>query len=137
MRYHSRHCRRPAHVRSRPRRVKGAGTGNRGMLSRLLSITLPTVLLAATVAVAANAVSGVSSPTGPATEATALLGAWVKPTSYSWTDQQAAVDKLENQIGRKLAIDQTYVPWGGPLGRRPAWDITQGRVPMITFGYGA
>jgi beta-mannanase len=68
----------------------------------------------------------------------AWLGAWVKPTgSYTKAAQQAAVLELEAKIGRRLAIDHTYVPWGHPLGWRPAWDVAQGRIPLITIGASA
>jgi beta-mannanase len=64
----------------------------------------------------------------------AWLGAWVQPASYSRQVQQDAVLELERQIGRRLAINHTYVPWGTPLGWRPAWDVSLGRIPLITFG---
>jgi beta-mannanase len=66
----------------------------------------------------------------------AWLGAWVQPASYSRQAQQDAVLGLEQQIGRRLAIDHTYVPWGSGLGWRPAWDVSLGRIPLITFGNG-
>jgi Glycosyl hydrolase family 26 len=67
----------------------------------------------------------------------AWLGAWVKPTgSYTKAAQQAAVLELEAKIGRRLAIDHTYVPWGTPIGWQPAWDLAQGRIPLISFGNG-
>jgi beta-mannanase len=66
----------------------------------------------------------------------AWLGAWVQPASFSRQVQQDAVLELERQIGRRLAIDHTYVPWGAALGWRPAWDVSLGRIPLITFGNG-
>jgi beta-mannanase len=66
----------------------------------------------------------------------AWLGAWVQPASFSRQVQQDAVLELERQIGRRLAIDHTYVPWGTGLGWRPAWDVSLGRIPLITFGNG-
>jgi hypothetical protein len=44
---------------------------------------------------------------------------------------------LERRIGRRLAINHTYVPFGAQLGWRPAWDVDQGRIPLITIGNGA
>jgi beta-mannanase len=73
----------------------------------------------------------------PLTPSAAWLGAWVQPASFSRQVQQAAVLELERQIGRRLAIDHTYVPWGTGLGWRPAWDVSLGRIPIITFGNGA
>ena len=34
--------------------------------------------------------------------------------------------ELERRIGRRLAIDHTYVPFGAQLGWRPAWDVRMG-----------
>jgi beta-mannanase len=73
----------------------------------------------------------------PLTPSAAWLGAWVQPASFSREVQQAAVLELERQIGRRLAIDHTYVPWGTGLGWRPAWDVSLDRIPIITFGNGA
>jgi hypothetical protein len=66
----------------------------------------------------------------------AWFGAWVGTrSSHSETDQKTAVLTLERQIGRKLAISQTYVNWGSPLPSwRPAWDLVNGRIPLISFG---
>jgi len=72
----------------------------------------------------------------PLTPSAAWLGAWVQPASFSQQVQQDAVLELERQIGRRLAIDHTYVPWGTGLGWRPAWDVSLGRIPLITFGNG-
>jgi beta-mannanase len=71
------------------------------------------------------------------TPTAAWLGARVKAASSSREDQQAAVLELERQIGRRLAIDHTYVPWGAELGWRPAWDVSLDRIPLITIGSGA
>jgi beta-mannanase len=67
----------------------------------------------------------------------AWLGAWVQGGGLGKASQQAAVLELESRIGRRLAIDHTYVPWGGDLGWRPAWDVQMGRIPLITVGNGA
>jgi beta-mannanase len=70
----------------------------------------------------------------PLVPSAAWLGAWVQPASFSRQVQQDAVLELERQIGRRLAIDHTYVPWGTGLGWRPDWDVSLGRIPLITFG---
>ena len=72
-----------------------------------------------------------SSPTA------ALLGAWVKGGSGSPSAQLAATSQLEAAIGRKLAISQSFVPWGQSLGSLPASNAAAGRMPLITFGSGA
>jgi hypothetical protein len=66
----------------------------------------------------------------------AWFGAWVGSRGGTdVSDQKAAVLAVERQIGRKLAISQTYVNWGSPLPAwRPAWDLANGRIPLISFG---
>jgi endoglucanase len=45
------------------------------------------------------------------------------------------VTRLEQQLGRKLAIDQLYEPWDSrPPLAVARWDISQGRIPMISWG---
>ena len=74
-------------------------------------------------------------PSGPQgdealTPRAAWLGAYVQPSgSFSKAAQQEAVLDLERRIGRRLAIDHTYVPFGAQLGWRPAWDVAMGRIP--------
>jgi Right handed beta helix region len=67
----------------------------------------------------------------------AWLGARVQPAGSSKSAQQQAILELESRIGRRLAIDHTYVPVGQQLGWRPAWDVQLGRIPLITIGDGA
>ncbi len=63
------------------------------------------------------------------------LGSWVGSRyGHSRPQRERAVLELESKLGRKLAIDHTYVPWGTPIGWQPAWDLAQGRIPMISFG---
>jgi beta-mannanase len=65
------------------------------------------------------------------------LGAGVQPSGSSGRRaQQAAVAGLERRIGRRLGIDHIDVPWGSGLGWRPAWDVAQGRIPLLTIGVG-
>jgi hypothetical protein len=78
-------------------------------------------------------------PTGPLIPAHgALLGAYAQPTGKeNYIGYESAVTTLERKIGRKLAIDQLYVPWGRPMPLIVAqWDLQHGRVPMISWaGY--
>ena len=65
----------------------------------------------------------------------ALFGAWVQPASWvgAYTEQ-SAVAAFEHAIGRKLAIDQLYVSWGGEMPVAVAgWDLQHGIVPMISW----
>ena len=65
----------------------------------------------------------------------ALFGASVQATSYSGPDaNQAAVAAFERTVGRKLAINNLYVPWTGPMPWATArWDLARGTIPMITW----
>jgi Glycosyl hydrolase family 26 len=65
-----------------------------------------------------------------------LFGAWVQPSDYNFTDasQESAISSLEQSIGRKLAIDNLYVPWGAAMPVALArWDMRGGRVPMVSW----
>jgi hypothetical protein len=63
------------------------------------------------------------------------LGSWVGSRyGQARPQRERAVLELESKLGRKLAIDHTYVPWGTSIGWQPAWDLAQGRIPMISFG---
>ncbi len=65
------------------------------------------------------------------------LGSWVGSRyGHSLPQRERAVLELESKLGRKLAIDHTYVPWGTSIGWQPAWDLAGGRIPMISFGNG-
>jgi beta-mannanase len=106
---------------------------------RALTALLLLAALVAALAVTARAVP----PTAPAggaalTPTAAWLGAYAQPSgSATRAAQQRAVLELERAIGRRLAIDHTYVPFGSPLGWRPAWDVRLGRIPLISIGNGA
>lgn len=65
-----------------------------------------------------------------------LFGASVQPAGGSGaTGSETAVAALERMLGRKLAIDQVYVPWGAPLPLALArWDLRQGTIPIISWG---
>jgi beta-mannanase len=133
-----RHCR-PRRSSASPRHLSsGSPTPPRRRLRRLLPVGLTVALLAA-LTLSAKALAPTAAPSRPG-PAGAMLGAYVRPSgSWSGTDERTAVLQLEAKLGRKLAIDHTYVPWGQPpsawLGRA-AWDLSSGRVPLITFGAG-
>jgi beta-mannanase len=121
----------PRHSRSR------TGAFRRPRLPRGVTALLLLAALAGALTVSARAFP----PASPQRQAqlvpsAAWLGAWVQPASYSRQVQQDAVLELERQIGRRLAINHSYVPWGAALGWRPAWDVSLGRIPLITFGNG-
>jgi hypothetical protein len=107
--------------------------------SRVLTAVVLLAALVGALTVSARAFQ----PSGPQgdeslTPKAAWLGAWVQaPGSFSKAAQQQAVLDLERRIGRRLAIDHTYVPFGAQLGWRPAWDVEQGRIPLLTIGNGA
>jgi len=64
----------------------------------------------------------------------ALFGAWVQPVQYGLPGSETAVTGFEHAIGRKLAINQLYVPWGAPMPLALArWDVQNGRIPMISW----
>lgn len=65
----------------------------------------------------------------------ALFGAWVAPTGGdTYPAVEASIRTFEGEIGRRLAIDQLYVPWGNPFPMAVVdWDISQGTVPMISW----
>jgi hypothetical protein len=67
----------------------------------------------------------------------AWFGSWVGARYGSSRDErQRAIEELETKLGRKLAIDHTFVPWQTKIGWQPAWDVSQGRIPLISFGFG-
>jgi Glycosyl hydrolase family 26 len=65
----------------------------------------------------------------------ALFGAWVQPVGYSGADaEESAVAAFERTIGRKLAINNLYVPWTAPMPMAMArWDLRRGSIPMISW----
>jgi beta-mannanase len=138
LRYAPRHSRPPQHRAPRHARRRPASARRR---SRKWVVIGMVAALPAVLALSAKAFS--PTPAG-STDAQggvgAMLGAYVRSTaSNSRADQQAAFTAFERDAGRKLAIDHFYLPWGnGPSGleARAAWDLANGRVPMVTFGTG-
>jgi hypothetical protein len=66
---------------------------------------------------AAPGVSGTVNPAlAPAPPASgAYLGAWVGPAVFTQAGEISAVDSLQGQLGRKLAIVHTYLKWQAPF----------------------
>jgi hypothetical protein len=65
----------------------------------------------------------------------ALFGAVVQAEhGFTPADQEAAITALERKLGRKLAIDQLYVPFSAPMPVQVArWDLGHGSIPMISW----
>ncbi|HYY80502.1 MAG TPA: hypothetical protein VFD04_15155 [Actinomycetes bacterium] len=134
----------PRHVRSAaagrgPRHLRaGAPAPRRGRRSLVVVVLISA--LAGALTLSARAIpqlSGWRDGTANLQPAAAWLGAYVQPGgSFSQQAQQAAVADLEAGIDRRLGIDHTYVPWGAGIGWRPAWDLAQDRIPLITIGNG-
>jgi hypothetical protein len=109
--------------------------------ARKLVIAMVAVLLvAASVGVARSlrekprpiASSAVNPP-----QSGAWFGSWVASRYGSSRDaRERVIGELESKLGRKLAIDHTFVPWGESIGWQPAWDLSEGRIPLISFGSG-
>ena len=138
MRPSPRHCRQPARSPAGPRHVRAHGQGpRRGPRVFTALLLLAGLVGALTVSARAFPPFGAQGSSG-LTPTAAWLGAYVQPTgSHTRAAQQQAVLELEGRIGRRLAIDHTYVPFGSQLGWRPAWDVEMGRIPLITIGNGA
>jgi hypothetical protein len=108
--------------------------GVRRRRSRVLAIGGVVLALVGALALSARAlVPAASDQARPPV----LLGAYADGGEASAASQQAATRRLEAAIGRKLAIGHSLVPWGAGLGSLPAWNVAEGRTPMISFGNGA
>ncbi len=82
--------------------------------------------------------NGQARPPGPLVpKQGALLGAWADDVGH-WVDDQtaeAAVTRLEQLIGRKLAVDQHYYAWTDSFPTAlERWDVANGRIPLISWG---
>ena len=101
-----------------------------------------------TISILLAAVFGVSLTTAPAPTSTAeevpgklapreatLFGAYVKPTTgYDQADVKNAINRREQQLGRKFDISQQYYKWGKSFpGWKETWDVQQGRIPLIAW----
>jgi hypothetical protein len=65
----------------------------------------------------------------------ALFGAWVQPAGYTGANaEESAIAAFEHTIGRKLAINNLYVPWTAPMPTATCrWDLGRGSIPMISW----
>jgi Glycosyl hydrolase family 26 len=65
----------------------------------------------------------------------ALLGAWTKPrTGWSADDYKTAWKDVEQELGRKLDIQQHYYTFADPFPSwRESYDLDHGRVPLISW----
>ncbi len=55
--------------------------------------------------------------------------------SLSDDAKKQAITDFEALIGRTMAIDHYYEPWGNIFPTfRESWDLANGRIPMISFG---
>jgi parallel beta-helix repeat protein len=119
-----------------PVRPSRAARGTRGRRRRSRALTIAGVVLALVGAL----VFSVRALTPAASDLAGhpvLLGAYADGGEATAASQQAATRRLEAAIGRKLAIGHSLVPWGAGLGSLPAWNVAEGRRPMISFGDGA
>ncbi|MDQ3944658.1 MAG: Ig-like domain-containing protein, partial [Actinomycetota bacterium] len=89
---------------------------------------------AAVVPVALSRAGAAGRTPGPLAPAEGVLfGAHVQTPSGAHP-YQAVID-LESRLGRSLAIDHYYHPFDEPFpDGREAWDVSNGRIPMISWG---
>jgi hypothetical protein len=123
--------RRPRHVaprRGAPRHARHAAP-RRLWRSRTVTSAVLVLALVGALTLSVHALGPTPQPP-PA----AMLGAWVAGDSAA--SPQAATERLEAAIGRKLSIGHSFVRWGQGLGSLPAWNVAAGRTPMLSFGNG-
>jgi hypothetical protein len=85
---------------------------------------------------AAAPVSGTVNPAlAPAPPASgAYFGAWVGPDVFTQVNEVLAVQELQNQLGRKLSIVHTYLPWQAPFPSSSALTfLSQGSMLLISW----
>ncbi|HEY7280207.1 MAG TPA: glycosyl hydrolase [Actinomycetota bacterium] len=99
----------------------------------LLALALAVLTAGTVIVLTATASAGGSRPdVAPANGA--LLGAYVQPTDWSASGQQAAVEGLERAMGRPLDIDHIFYQWTQAFPTwRQTWDVQNGRIPMISW----
>ena len=61
-----------------------------------------------------------------------FLGAWVKPRGGETI--RDSIQRVEQQIGRKFAIDHQYYQWNSSIPTsHESWTVSQGRIPFINW----
>lgn len=88
---------------------------------------------------AAVAVDGGPFASGPvrAPEKGALVGAWIKPDELTHVGRLAAVDSLENDLGRRLSIINTYRRFEQMVGTESDKEfLAQGATLMVSWATG-
>jgi Glycosyl hydrolase family 26 len=72
------------------------------------------------------------APAPPASGA--YFGAWVGPDVFTQANEIHAVQQLQNQLGRKLAIVHTYLKWQAPFPTPSALTfLSQGSMLLISW----
>jgi hypothetical protein len=63
-----------------------------------------------------------------------LVGASTSPEIRGLSAEKAAVEELEQQIGRTLDINHNFYTWDEPFpSETERWDLQAGRIPMISW----
>src|SRR5690348_7522717 len=61
----------------------------------------------------------------------ALVGAWIKPEQLTHVGRLAAVDSLENDLGRRLSIINTYRRFEQPVGTTSDREFLAGGATLM------
>ena len=61
----------------------------------------------------------------------ALVGAWIKPAELTHVGRLAAVDTLENDLGRRLSIINTYRRFEQPVGTASDQEFLAGGATLM------
>ena len=99
--------------------------------------TITTVLAPSASAARARNSLTEAAPSVTSSSTGVYFGAYVKPsTGYSKSDVMGAIERRESYFGRKLDIDNQFYNWtdAWPANWRTAWDLQNGRIPMISWG---
>lgn len=75
-----------------------------------------------------------ASETTPELPSGTYLGAYVQPDGWSKGEVMSAVTELEADLGRTLDISHLFYTWNGNFPNwKEAWDIQNGRIPMVSW----